>query len=1214
MNKDEFHFLIPYLYSQFTFNIKGERSMQLRLHKKLKFSVCYILLSVPMLTGQVIINEFMPSNTIYVQDEDLEYSDWIEIYNTGTNSLNLRGYGLSDSESRPFKWVLPEMLIDPGAYQLIYASGKDRTFYAVEWETIIAQGDTCQYMPGTEEPPANWIQMDFDDSEWFSGATSIGFGDDDDATVIEETSTLYLRKLFQINDTTHINEVVLHMDYDDGFVAFLNGTEICRSKIGTPGIRPAFDEKADQSHEANLYRGESPEYFVIDDAKKKIVLGSNILAIQVHSYESKKVRDLTAIPFLSIGYSEAKNQSQGVSDLLTFPSYNLHTNFKLNNNGEYLSLTSPDGAFVDSVTYDSLKANISYGRLLNDPDTWTRFVTPTPGEANNNIYTGNTEVAAPVFSQDGGIYSNNFNLELMAPEGGTIYYTLDGSDPCDTSAVYDTPISIDVSQTTVMKAFILKEGFSPSPVVTKSYIQNRSYDHPVISIVMDPFHLWDYNEGIYVLGPNAEPHQPHFGANFWMDWEKPMHLDFFEPDGQHGFSLDAGITLFGGWSRDWPQKSFAVFARDKYGTDEIDYKIFPDETIDTFKSFILRNSGNDIQYTMMRDAMMQRLVKNFDLDDQAYRPAVVYLNGEYWGLYNIREKLNEDYLASHHGINPKKVDLLQSSESGQDGLIVEGDSLEYREIINFVSNHDMSVDANYQQIASKMDIENFILYQITEIYIYNRDWPHNNIKYWKAPDQNSKWRWMLYDLDFGFGLYDSEGYEFNALKWASEPYGGLSWPGMLLRHLLENQTFRNRFINRYADALNTNFSETTVIQTIDEMAENIKDELQYHFQKWPRDRSATWEEDIERLRIFARERVPFCRQHVIEKWNLDGTYDITLQNKNPDGGRLQMNACSISDESWSGTYFQGIPVQISAVPKPGYRFTGWTGAFDSDHLSLKISPIENLNLQANFEEHDNPSGSVVINEICYDSRKDFKTEDWIEIVNDSDLEFDLSLWELSDDDSNTCVIPQGTVLQANDFLILAQDTAAFKICFPDIENIISMEDLHLNKGHEHISLCDFSGFVVDSLTYDTYAPWPEPSDFSHFTVSLKDPALDNSQGANWLHSVGNGTPGKINDVIITGVVVTKQGRQIPTSCSLSQNYPNPFNPVTTISFSIVKSEWVTLKLYNLLGKEVMTLVNEKKSPGIYDVRLNASALPSGIYLYQLTTPSYKKTNKMSLLK
>ena len=289
---------------------------------------------------QVFINEIMSSNGVTIPDEDGDFSDWIEIYNAESTEVDLSGYGLSDDVSLPYKWILPSITIAPKEHLVIFASDKNRTEYVGHWETVIDWGDDWKYRLGTSEPPVSWKNIGFDDLTWLSGPSGFGFGDNDDSTIVPTTTnSVYIRKTFSVQDTSDIKMLVLHVDYDDAFVAYLNGVEITRANIGTVNVPPPYNASATDFTEPIIIYGGRPNTYIIQNFQSLLQNGDNVLAIQVHNYGTGS-SDLTLIPFLSLGMNSVPANPNGANPLLDLPNKFLHTNFKLSSTGETIVLTN----------------------------------------------------------------------------------------------------------------------------------------------------------------------------------------------------------------------------------------------------------------------------------------------------------------------------------------------------------------------------------------------------------------------------------------------------------------------------------------------------------------------------------------------------------------------------------------------------------------------------------------------------------------------------------------------------------------------------------------------------------------------------------------------------------------------------------------------------------------------------------------------------------
>jgi len=982
----------------------------------------------------------------------------------------------------------------------------------------------------------------------------------------------------------------------------MNGNTLSRHRNPLPvGIPPAFDQGADNyDHEALIYRGLPPESFTIDSLHNLIREGENVLAIQVHNH-SIGSSDLTAIPFLSIGSKINPGTTHPVPPVLHINSPLLHTNFRLDAEGETVYLYDPSNSIIDSIAFERMYTDISGGKYPDGSGSLFYFQQATPGEP-NLTKTYSSISGEPYFSVPGGLFSTTLSIYLTGFEpDDTIYFTTDGSEPTIYSQKYTG--GIPIQSTTVLRARILEHGKIPGYVVSHTYLINIQNTLPVISLTTSPENLWDYYDGMYVMGPNASQDFPHFGANFWQDWEKPVHIELFEPDGERGFSIDAGMKIFGGWSRGFPQKSLSIFARSKYGYGNIDYRIFGEKDIDQFESIILRNSGNDWNYSMMRDGMMTELVSKMDIDKQAYRPAEIYLNGEYWGILNIREKVNEHFIASNHGVDPDQIDLLEGN-----GWKIQGSSDHYFSMLYFIDNNDMLLDQNFNVVKSMMETNNFINYQISQIYFDNRDWPGNNIKYWRPQSENGRWRWIMFDTDFGFGIWDPSKYTYNTLAFALEP-NGPGWPNppwstFLLRKLLENNQFKTDFINYFADHLNTTFLPEVVRKYIEELKKNIESEMHDHLDRWGGN-YYNWENEIQVMINFGLNRVNYIRNHIREQFNLSSTYSLNLAVNPANSGKIKVNFIIPERYPWTGTYFDHVPIKLIPVPEPGYRFTGWTGTDQATSDPLILDASANQQITANFEPDGSGLQHIVINEINYNSSGDFDTGDWIEIFNMDDSDRDLAGWIFKDsDDGHEFIFPLNTNIGAEDYLVVCRDEEAFDSLNPSVVNHTGNFDFGLSSSGEYIRLYDDNQQLVDSVFYGNSSPWPPEPNGTGPTLELINPALDNTLPENWYASNTHGTPGAINESW-SPLSVEEPEPENDDFIDL-RVYPNPFHISTSIMFYLEYPEKVSINIYDLNGRIIRILTNQFLPTGPVELSwdgsgADGSSIAPGIYIIKLIT-------------
>jgi hypothetical protein len=1161
--------------------------------------------------SQLFINEFLSSNVNGLLDEDSEYSDWIEIYNAGGTSVNLSGYALSDVFTQPSKWIFPGISVPSHGYLLVFASGKDRYDLPLVYQTITDMGDEWRYLVPGSDLGTSWLHAGFDDSAWSIGYSGFGYSDDDDSTVLPSTISVFLRKEFTISDLGSIQRIVFSIDYDDAFVAYINGKEIARANIGIAGQPVAFDQAAAVGHEAVMYTGGMPENYLINVPSDFLVEGANILAVQGHNSGISST-DMTVIPFLTIG-----RLGTGVSDVspyLALPTgKELHTNFKINSSGEGFYLFNSVGNLVDSAGAVYLMNDVSYGRKPNGSSTWLYFGEPTPGSSNST--SGVEEVIGHnvTFAPTGGKHLGGVTISLSTVNSSdSIYYTTDGSIPDETDTRYTGPFYMGSSR--VIRARVIKYNTLPGPVASNTYVISLNHDIPIIGLSTEPANLWDETTGIYAYGPNPGDY-PYFGANFWQDWERPVHFEFYDVNGTKRLDQDAGIKIYGAWSRASEQKSFALFARKEYGEGSFEYKFFADKNIDKFESFVLRNSGNDNMGLQFQDCFLTGLVREMNVDRQAFQPAAIYLNGEYWGLLNIREKINEHFLAENHHVNPDSVNLLEFG-----GDVILGTNERYLALIDYLNTHsNLQDNSEYEWVSNQMDIDNYIQYQLTQIYINNRDWPGNNIKFWNTTSLDSKWRWILFDTDFGFGIWDVNDYMLNTLGFALYPNGNdwpnPAWSTLLFRRMVTNLDFRFNFITQYCDRLNLDFHPDRINADLDSLKDLYNWEIVYHFNRW----WGTYQEWLARIsdrKIFGQNRPEYCRQHLQYEFGLGNEMEITLDVSDEEAGYIRLNTIEPKVYPFTGIYFEDIPIKMTAVPKPGYKFVKWEGTLNSPEVTITYDMLAEGSFRAVFASASSADISIVVNEINYNSAPERDTKDWIEIMNNGNTSVDLNGWLLSDSGPDSgYFFPSGNVLSPGEYLVVCRDLQDFKDFNPSVSNAIGDLPFGLSSSGDMIRLYDAESDLADAVDYYPFNPWPENANGTGASIELINPSLDNTKGENWQAIGIGGTPGKPNFGYLDVPAIS-----LPNPItSAFECFPNPFRDYTTIQFTVVLEGNYKLEVLDMSGRIVEVLSDSYLTEGTYWIDWSRTTrsgedLNGGVYTIRLSKNSDVETIKVIMLK
>ncbi len=1076
----------------------------------------FLFLKSTLSWSQVLINEICPSNISNKLNENGEYDDWIEIYNDGNSSVNMGGYGLSDVISEPYKFVFPNFNLDAHQKILVFASGINRTDLSNHWETAVSAQTTWKYFVGTSAPDTNWRNLNFNHASWSSGTGGIGFGDGDDNTTIATCKSVMMRKEFFIPDTGNIASAVFNIDYDDGFVAFLNGVEIARANLGTAGDRPDHNVLASSSHEAMMYQGHDPDSFYIAESFLKSILlpGVNVIAVQVHN-QSATSGDLSAIPFLSFGMLNSTQTFSSTPSWFRSPGFQyFQANFKLSRDGETVLLTDNTGFTLDQQDFTRMDPNHSTGRSSDGSSSWCVFTSPTPLGSNSNSTCYPGYASDPVFSISEGFYSSTRTLSLSTSlSGAKIRYTTDGSEPTSSSTQYSNSISISSTKTIRVKVF--KTGYLPSPTFTKTYFIGEDIDLPVFTISTAPDNLWNYNTGIYATGPNADSAYPYNGANFWQDWEKPAGVEYFDKNKVKQAEFQANIEIFGNYSQAKPQKSFEIKLSDDMGTSSVNYAFYPDKPqITSTDNIVLRNAGTEWNKVHFRDALMERVMKTTHSGYLATQPAVLFLNGEYWGVYTIHENHDQHWIKNNYGLGKDEIDYLLENSNVSTKY---GSDDSFWDMVNYAKTQTPNGTNYYNDMNEMLDIENFVDYMIAETYFNNGDWMGdwtNNIKMWRPRASGGKWRYILYDLDFGLGYSGSV--NDNRIAVARNPVSQNEASDMF-DAMLQNSKFKNYFINRYADLINTIYKSSTLISSSQEFEDEMRHDMSDHFAKWPSFNGdnfsiSTWNSRISSMESFISSRPGKVRGHIQTEFSLPSQVTLTLNVSPAGSGRIQISTVNPTSFPWTGVYFRGNPVTITAMPNPGYTFDHWrSNVVISSNNSNQVATYDFTSTDqiTAYFSGSSQSPKITISEINYHSASSQDAGDWIELHNYGNVDLDISNWKLKDrNDYNAFTFPTGTVIDAGDYLVISEDLIKFSAIFPQVNNVIGPMGFNLDNSGDVVRVFDYLDQNIIEADFDDNTPWPTGADGQGYTLELLSNTGNLNSSSNWFLGCMGGSPGR----------------------------------------------------------------------------------------------------------
>ncbi|MDA3821992.1 MAG: lamin tail domain-containing protein, partial [Bacteroidales bacterium] len=394
------------------------------------FFLASILAVSANLYGQLLLNEMMALNASTLEDQFNGFPDWIEIYNAGETAIDLNNYWLSDDSTNLKQWNIPPTSLSAGSYQIIFASGKDISTGLTYWHTAINAGDEWRCVIPTGPIDDKWKTSTSESSAWRTGNSGFGYSDDDDATVLPQTISFYLQKEFQLESVDQLIDAALYIDYDDGFVAYLNGTEIARSSnMGDSGQVVNFDAPAGGNREATMYSGSPPESYFFSQRTDLLKEGSNILAVEVHNVSTNS-SDMSGIPFLLLGFTGIQENLMYKNPYFSVKESFPHTNFKIQSGGESLFLSDSDGNIVDKIANVLLPTDYSYGRTMPDTQKFGLFESPTPGSANVTPY------FADYFTDSVTIVLHNNEFDVLQQvhvesklESVVIRFSTDGTEP-----------------------------------------------------------------------------------------------------------------------------------------------------------------------------------------------------------------------------------------------------------------------------------------------------------------------------------------------------------------------------------------------------------------------------------------------------------------------------------------------------------------------------------------------------------------------------------------------------------------------------------------------------------------------------------------------------------------------------------------------------------------------------------------------------------------
>ena len=873
--------------------------------------------------GSVMFTEVDPINIVY-EDHEGDDAGWVELFNTSADTADLSGMYLTDSQAKPFKWKFGTVKLAPNSFLVVFMSGKNYPDNVAPHDTLHMIGPGCWTWTDAQNDPPGESYADplsgkkkvcFDengerhfgavmrlgenkDLGWSSISLFVGTGNTDKDDVL---------------DISAANEIVLQAYIPkDRKVSFrLTQPDIDDWK----GYELIFTGTGDSS---TVYRTAIPTGTTFPDLKN--IYGTRI------SPESNETQEVILKVFSYI----ARNRG-----------HEPHAGFKLSKAGGTLYLVNADSAIVDSIAYPEMPIGKtwSFGSRADGSNGFGY------GDATPYGFTAGavSQLRSPTLDTLTELPPSDFYAEPFAvafPEDAAVRCEQGGLAP---TAASPLTTSLQVGSTMTVRCASFVAGALPGEEVTRTYVFETAPTVPVVFLTADPNSLFDPDSGIYMEGNFAQSKEPHYGANYWLDKEVPVTVEFMEPGVKEpAFAKRAGLKIFGNYSRQNDKKSVAITFREKYGDSRLKYALFPDfPELTKFKVFLLRNNGSNYGNDYIRDRLASSISEGLGVDYQRGRFAVVYYNGEYYGIHTIRERSTEYYFETHYGMNPDEVDLLKADNS-----VSAGSAVDYLALMDWIEGVSLAKEENYAHVASQIDIDNFINYMQTEMYTNNRDWPGNNMKKWRGNNPKTLWKRFLYDLDFGMGNNYSQ-YTNNIFEFAAAEDGD-SWPNgpeytFLFRKLLENEGFRAAFVNRMAVLLQMNFESSRVLARIEQMMSEINAEIPRDQKRWGLNASKMTGQ-LNAIKDFAKERPGVVFDELREYFELGSAAPVSLAVNG--AGNILVHGLKLDVSPMTVNFFEGFPVEISAEPSAGAVWAGWSdGVMEQTRM---VNPGEISTLTANF--------------------------------------------------------------------------------------------------------------------------------------------------------------------------------------------------------------------------------------------------------------------------
>ena len=877
------------------------------------FFAFLFLLCVHATFSQILLNEGCNKNASHL-DENGDAPDWIELFNNGQNSISLENWKLADRLNGHNAWVFPNVTIEPQSFLRVFCSGKDRyasmPFFAANYTTNFI-------------PTVGWNTHVFGQNFIWDGASNILIN------ICSYNSTGYTENsVFYQQATPYVSCIASFVDGSDAACSNNTGQTYSQRpniKLNNAVIGNGTITNGTTDYPApygNWYWGARHQILI----RASELVAAGLIAGPISSLSFQVAGTIGEFyDYIDISLNHT-TQVDLDAYFMPLQGQQFHTNFKIDGNGEQVYLWNQNHQLQDQIEIKSPQPDISVGRFPNG-SLQISWLSPSPGISNNSSQVFTDTLPRPQIAVSSGVYNTNLSVTITSsvPSNlGKLVYTLNGADPNFNSTNYVGPISI--SANAVLRAKVFPTGNSDmlaSEQAVETYLFNVSHTTPIVLL--------------------NTPNQNLYGAsgifdNWWTDWVKPAYVVVLDTGQTHPIlhQTKTAIRMDGGagGSRSQPQRSFRLsFAHGTFGDKAIELPILPDRpNRQLYSDLYFRNGSNQYLTLPYKDASQVRMMSEGSNNYySSYRPVSVYINGSYFGLYELREKFNAEYFEQHDDAARDSIEILSLSYWYNLVLrAVEGN------VDHFWSDYEQfnaldPLSSTYLQDADQyFDLKHYTDYIIAESWMGNVDWPGNNIKIYRSNASQKRWRFALIDLELslqpnGWTNCTENHIAFMMGQSESNPYINI-W-----KQSIQNLSYRNYFINRFADQMNTSYRDEQLIATENAFYQSMLPEMPQQFARWgnPTNIAGQMAEFETNHLIFQQQllcRSTFVFNQLRLQFNLNKKVQVQLTVEPPMSGEIHLNTIQPNSYPWSGTYFDGVPIQMEPVAKPGYVFSHWLPA------------------------------------------------------------------------------------------------------------------------------------------------------------------------------------------------------------------------------------------------------------------------------------------------